>query len=120
MTDARFVKIQHKADVMQRELPIYNTVMGKIGKTHRVQYMHAGCTAGYDRTGQTRIDHESDQDSYPRRISGSQPESPGYWSEALQDIQAYELALQLCLVYDGSRIKKNDDVYETPAKYPSF
>jgi 2-oxoglutarate ferredoxin oxidoreductase subunit gamma len=32
ITDARFVKIQRKADAKQRELPIYATVMEKIGK----------------------------------------------------------------------------------------
>jgi 2-oxoglutarate ferredoxin oxidoreductase subunit gamma len=32
MTDSRFVKIQRKADAKQRELPIYATVMEKIGK----------------------------------------------------------------------------------------
>ncbi len=32
MTDSRYVKIQRKADAKQRELPIYATVMEKIGK----------------------------------------------------------------------------------------
>jgi len=32
ITDARFVKIQRKADAKQREIPIYATVMEKIGK----------------------------------------------------------------------------------------
>ena len=32
ITDARYVKIQRKADAKQRELPIYATVMEKIGK----------------------------------------------------------------------------------------
>ena len=32
VTDARFVKIQRKADAKQREIPIYATVMEKIGK----------------------------------------------------------------------------------------
>jgi len=32
MTDARFVKTQRKADAIQKELPIYTTVMEKIGK----------------------------------------------------------------------------------------
>jgi 2-oxoglutarate ferredoxin oxidoreductase subunit gamma len=32
ITDSRYVKIQRKADAVQRELPIYNTVMEAIGK----------------------------------------------------------------------------------------
>jgi len=32
ITDSRYVKIQRKADAKQRELPIYATVMEKIGK----------------------------------------------------------------------------------------
>ncbi len=32
ITDSRYVKIQRKADAVQREVPIYNTVMDKIGK----------------------------------------------------------------------------------------
>ena len=32
ITDARYVKIQRKADAVQREVPIYNTVMEEIGK----------------------------------------------------------------------------------------
>jgi len=32
ITDSRYVKTQRKADAKQRELPIYNTVMEKIGK----------------------------------------------------------------------------------------
>jgi 2-oxoglutarate ferredoxin oxidoreductase subunit gamma len=32
VTDARFVKIQRKVDAVQRELPIYQTVMEAIGK----------------------------------------------------------------------------------------
>lgn len=32
ITDSRYVKIQRKADAVQREIPIYNTVMEAIGK----------------------------------------------------------------------------------------
>jgi len=32
ITDTRYVKTQRKADAMQRELPMYHTVMEKIGK----------------------------------------------------------------------------------------
>ena len=32
ITDARFVKIQKKVDALQRELPMYENVMEKIGK----------------------------------------------------------------------------------------
>ena len=32
ITDSRYVKIQRKADAVQREVPIYNAVMDKIGK----------------------------------------------------------------------------------------
>lgn len=32
LTDSRFVKTQRKADALQKELPLYNTVMEKIGK----------------------------------------------------------------------------------------
>jgi len=32
ITDTRYVKIQRKADAVQREVPIYNTVMEQIGK----------------------------------------------------------------------------------------
>jgi 2-oxoglutarate ferredoxin oxidoreductase subunit gamma len=32
ITDARFVKTQKKVDAQQRELPMYESVMGKIGK----------------------------------------------------------------------------------------
>jgi 2-oxoglutarate ferredoxin oxidoreductase subunit gamma len=32
ITDSRYVKIQRKVDALQRELPIYRTVMEQVGK----------------------------------------------------------------------------------------
>jgi Pyruvate/2-oxoacid:ferredoxin oxidoreductase gamma subunit len=77
ISDSRYVQPQLKVDARQRELPMYETVMDKIGKTDRVQYLHAGCGGGDDRPGAAGVDHEGARSAHPRGLSGDEPAGPG-------------------------------------------
>ena len=77
ITDPRFVKTERKVDARQRQLPMFQTVMDKIGKPIVPQHLHARRCLGPDRHRKARIDHQGARGAHPPRLPGHQPPGAG-------------------------------------------
>jgi 2-oxoglutarate ferredoxin oxidoreductase subunit beta len=63
--DSRYVQPQLKVDARQRELPMYETVMDKIGKPIVFNICMLGAVVGSDRPGAAGVDHEGAGERIP-------------------------------------------------------
>ena len=82
ITDSRYVEIQRKVDATQQELPMYQTVMEKIGKPIVFNICMLGAVHRTDRPGAARVGHQS----------AGNPDPPGFLD---MNRQAMQLGLEL-------------------------
>ena len=75
--DTRYVQPQLKVDAVQRQLPMYETVMDRIGKPIVFNICMLGCGGGSDPAGAPGIDHEGIGAAHPVGLYRDEPPGPG-------------------------------------------